>query len=235
MRTASPGGFPLFFQEANFFRQENVMKEHVRCKACGYLMDKDALGEVCPACGVKKEMFEPWEDKVGAARRMWLELHVHPIVVHLSNAFAPILLMLAVAYPLIPTTYHLTYFWPIIQFLTWTFPLWVLGSYVTGLVDGKVRYRKVTTPRLSQKMVLGMVFLVASVVQAVLVTIGNFEGPESFGLWLGYVIAAFVSLVIASVLGKWGSALFNAAMPGDKVFLGKKKKKPAAPAKPAAP
>ena len=91
------------------------MKEHVRCKACGYILEKDALGEVCPACGVKKEMFEPWEDKVGAARRLWLDLHVHPIVVHLPNAISPMLVLLALAYPLIPASMHASFFWPVIQ------------------------------------------------------------------------------------------------------------------------
>jgi len=204
------------------------MKEHVRCKACGYILEKDALGEVCPACGVKKEMFEPWEDKVGAARRLWLDLHVHPIVVHLPNAISPMLVLLALAYPLIPASMHASFFWPVIQFLSWIFPLMVLGAFLTGIIDGKVRYRKLSTPRLLQKSVLGTIFVVASIVVAVLPAIGNFEGEANFGLWLGYVITSVVSLVAASVLGKWGAHLVGGVMPGEKVFLGKKKKKVAA-------
>ena len=201
------------------------MKEHVRCKACGYIMEKDALGEVCPACGVKKEMFEPWEDKVGAVRRFYLELHIHPIVVHLPNSFAPVLLLLAVAYPFLPVAYQMPYLWPVIQLLSWIFPVTVLGGFLSGLVDGKVRYRKVTTPLLSKKMIVGSVFIVASIVQATLVSLTTF-GEGFTGAWAGYLVISFLSLVAASILGKWGSSLFSSAMPGDKVFLGKKKKKP---------
>jgi len=208
------------------------MKEQVRCKACGYIMEKDALGDVCPACGVKKEMFEPWEDKVGAARRFYLELHVHPIIVHLPNSISPILLLVALAFPLFPG--FQTYLWPTLQLLSWLFPLAVFGGFASGLVDGKVRYRKVTTPLLLKKIILGTLLFIVSIVQAVLVSVTSNFGPGNGGLWTAYVIAALVSLVLASVLGKWGSSLFSAAMPGDKVFLGKKKK-PAAKAAPKAP
>ena len=207
------------------------MKEQVRCKACGYIMDKNALGEVCPACGVKKEMFEPWEDKVGAVRRLYLELHVHPIIIHLPNSLAPILVLVALAFPLFPQ--FQAYLWPVVQLLSWVFPVTVLGGFVSGVVDGKVRYRKVTTPLLLKKIILGSLLFVVSVLQAILVSVTTGFGPGAGGLWTAYVIAALVSLVLASVLGKWGSTLFNAAMPGDKVFLGKKKKKPAAKVAPA--
>jgi hypothetical protein len=195
-------------------------------------MEKDALGDVCPACGVKKEMFEPWEDKVGAARRFYLELHVHPIIVHLPNSISPILLLVALAFPLFPG--FQTYLWPTLQLLSWLFPLAVFGGFASGLVDGKVRYRKVTTPLLLKKIILGTLLFIVSIVQAVLVSVTSNFGPGNGGLWTAYVIAALVSLVLASVLGKWGSSLFSAAMPGDKVFLGKKKK-PAAKAAPKAP
>jgi len=208
------------------------MKEQVRCKACGYIMEKDALVDVCPACGVKKEMFEPWEDKVGAARRFYLELHLHPIIIHIPNSLAPILLLVALAFPFVPQ--FQTYLWPTLQLLSWLFPLAVFGGFASGVVDGKVRYRKVTAPLLLKKIILGTLLFVVSIVQAVLVSVTTGFGPGTGGLWTGYVIAALASLVLASVLGKWGSSLFSAAMPGDKVFLGKKKK-PAAKAAPKAP
>jgi phage FluMu protein Com len=213
-----------------------MKEEMVRCKACGYVMAKASLSDVCPACGVKKEMFEPWEDKVGHARRFWLELHVHPIIVHLPNSFAPILLILAAVYPFVPAAYQVPFLWPVVQLLSWIFPVVVLGGFLSGLVDGKVRYRKVTTPLLFRKILFGSLFIVASVVMAVLVSVANF-GPGSTAVYAGYLVASLVSMAAASVLGKWGASLFNAAMPGDKVFLGKKKKPAAkaAPAQPAAP
>ena len=199
------------------------MKEMVRCKACGFILEKGTLGEVCPACGVKKEMFEPWADKVGEVRRLWLDLHVHPIVVHIPQTLAVFLLLLAVAYPLVPETLRSASLWPMIQPMAWLFPLSVLGGYVSGLVDGKVRYRKLSAPLLMRKAVVGIVFFVASLFQAALVTAGNF-GPGSLAVWLAFLVTSVVSLGCAGILGKWGASLFIGAMPGDKVFLKNKKK-----------
>jgi hypothetical protein len=117
-----------------------------------------------------------------------------------------------------------------VQFLGWLFPVAVLGGFVTGLADGKVRYRKVTTPRLFQKIVVGSVLILSSLVQALLVSVGNFG---TLNLWLGFLVASAVSMACCAVLGIWGARLVAGAMPGDKIFMGKKKKK--VPAKAAAP
>ena len=52
-------------------------------------------------------------------------------------------------------------------------------------------------------------------------------------MWLGYLTAAAVSLGSAAILGIWGAKLVHGVMPGDKIFMGKKKK-PAAKAAPKA-
>jgi rubredoxin len=206
------------------------MKDKVRCKACGYILDKDALGEVCPACGVKKEMFEPWDDKVGAVRRAWIEFDLHPVVVHAPETLALLLLLGTLVFPLFSAGAQTTYLWPVIQLLSWIFPVTVLGGYLTGLADGKVRYRKVTTPLLLQKIIVGAVFILASLTQALLASVANFA---TLSLWLGYLAAAAVSMACGAILGKWGATLVVGAMPGDKIFMGKKKKKPAAKTAPA--
>ena len=67
------------------------MKDYVRCKACGYIMERSKLGDKCPACGVSATMFEPYDDKLSEKRRRLLDIHVHPIVVHFPQAFAAFL------------------------------------------------------------------------------------------------------------------------------------------------
>ena len=207
------------------------MKELVRCKACGYVMEKSALGEVCPACGVKAQMFEPFEEKVTGLRHLLLELDIHPITVHLPETLAALLLLFTLVFPLIPANLQAQFLWPTAQILSWLFPLSVAAGFVTGLWDAKVRYRKVTTPILVRKIGLGVLLFLTSIAQAVLVSVG--PGFQSFGLWLGYLIVSAISLGLGSILGKIGVKLIHGAMPGDKIFLGKKKKKQ--PAKPAAP
>ncbi len=187
------------------------MKEKVRCKACGYILEKDALGDICPACGVKKEMFERWEDKVGEFRRHWLEVDFHPVMVHFPEALGVLLLLLSLSFPIFSSDIQSRYLWPSIFLLSWLFPVTVLGGFLTGLADAKVRYRKVTTPALLNKIILGSLLILSSATQATLVTAGNFSTAT---MWIGYLAAAVVSVASAAILGIWGAKLMVGVMPG---------------------
>lgn len=204
------------------------MKELVRCKACGYILEKDALGEVCPACGVKKEMFEPWDDKVGELRRFILEKHLHPVIVHAPQALTFLLLIVGVLYPLFGAGLQTQFLWPTVVVMTWMLPISIVLTILSGFFDAMVRYRKVATPALIQKQILGYLLLAASIVMTILVSNGSFA---SLTIWLAYVVANLVAMATSALLGIRGSKLTHAAMPGDKIFM--KKKKPAAKKAPA--
>lgn len=206
------------------------MKDMVRCKACGYIMEKDSLVDICPACGVKKEMFEPWEDKVGALRRFILDKHLHPVIVHAPQALTFLLLLLSAAFPLFGADLQNTYLWPAVVVMSWLLPITIVATILSGFFDAMVRYRKVATPALLQKQILGYLLLAASVVMVVLASSGTFA---SLTIWLSYLAANLVAMATSAILGIKGSKLTHAAMPGDKIFM--KKKKPAAKAAPKAP
>jgi hypothetical protein len=208
------------------------MKELVRCKACGYIMEKDALGEVCPACGVKKEMFEPWEDKVGALRRTILEIDLHPVVVHAPQALTFLLLLLGAAFPLFGAGFQQTYLLPTIVVMTWMLPVALVATILTGMFDAMVRYRKIATPALLQKQILGYLFVAASIVMLYVLSTGSLASVTS---WLSYVVANVVAMAVSSLLGIKGVKLTKGVMPGDKIFMKKKKKTAAKPAAPKAP
>jgi hypothetical protein len=73
------------------------MKEFVRCRPCGFVMEAGKLGDVCPACGLPRKVFEPYREKVSRNRLMLLNLDLHPIVIHLSQALViaiPLLVIL---------------------------------------------------------------------------------------------------------------------------------------------
>jgi uncharacterized membrane protein len=202
-----------------------MKEEMVRCKACGYVMAKSSLGEVCPACGVKKEMFEPWEDKVGELRRFILDKHLHPVIVHAPQALVFLLLILTVLFPLFGADLQKTYLWPAVVVMTWLLPIAIVATILSGFFDAMVRYRKVATPALLQKQLLGYLLLAASIAMTVLVSVGTFA---SLGLWLSSLAANLVAMAASALLGLKGALLTHAAMPGDKIFM--KKKKPAAKA-----
>ena len=110
-------------------------------------------------------MFEPYTDPVSEKRRMILGLHIHPIMVHFPQAFAITLFLLAA----------LSYFAPLaikealfdsIQVISFLLPFFVVLSLLTGLFDGKIRFRKVTTPFLKKKIIIGPLFLIISIALA---------------------------------------------------------------------
>ena len=60
-------------------------------------MAEEKLGDTCPACGVSREMFEPYADPVGESRRRILDMHLHPIAVHFPTSFAAAIVVLLIA------------------------------------------------------------------------------------------------------------------------------------------
>ncbi len=48
-------------------------------------MESDKLGDVCPACGMPRKVFEPYRERVSLNRLMMLNLDLHPIAIHLSQ------------------------------------------------------------------------------------------------------------------------------------------------------
>ena len=141
------------------------MANLIRCKACGYVTREGKIKDICPACGVPAKMFEPYTDPVSEKRRLILDLHIHPIMVHFPQAFAITLFLLAV----------LSYFAPpaikgmlfnSIQVISFLLPYFVVLSLLTGLFDGKIRFRKVTTPFLKKKIIIGLIFLITSIALA---------------------------------------------------------------------
>ena len=62
------------------------MKELVRCRPCGFVIEADKLGDVCPACGMPRKVFEPYRERVSRNRLKLLNFDLHPIAIHLSQA-----------------------------------------------------------------------------------------------------------------------------------------------------
>jgi uncharacterized membrane protein/rubredoxin len=185
------------------------MASLVRCKACGYIMDGSKVKDSCPACGLPKTVFEPYNKKISPGRKLLLDQHIHPVAVH----FPQVLLFLAAFMPLCfmaagepyRSEFAIIAKWSILA-LPWT----VLLGFVTGLMDGKMRFKKLGTPLLIRKMVAGIIFQVLSFVIFAVYCLYGFAGQAP---WL-IVVLSVVSLPFAIYLGKAGSSLFTAVMPG---------------------
>jgi rubredoxin len=186
------------------------MAEMMRCKSCGYVIEAKKLGEVCPACGVPKKMFESWADPVSPKRRAALDLDLHPIVVHFPVAFTAAALVVAIFVLAFPTVLGV-----VVKSVHYVFVavLWlmVIAGLLSGLYDGKLRFRRVTTPLLKRKIRIALLFLVFSLAAAVL----TFVVP-GLPVWVRALDVFLLAncLLCAVGLGKIGTRLVTAMFPG---------------------
>ena len=152
------------------------MKQYVRCKACGYIMEADKVGKLCPACGVPAKAFEPYEERISEKRKRVLDLHIHPIVVHLAQGLAPLIVLFAIVLAILGEGALKTTLVQATRVLAAFLPLSVILAFAAGLIDGNLRFHKVTTPLLVKKMIFGALFFVLSLGAAALALFVGLDG-----------------------------------------------------------
>jgi len=188
------------------------MANLIRCKACGYVTCEGKIKDVCPACGVPAKMFEPYTDPVSEKRRMILGLHIHPVMVHFPQAFSISLFFLMVVSYFSPVKIEWMLFDTILV-ISSLLPYFVILSIITGLLDGIIRFRKVTTPLLKKKIILGVLLLMTSI------TISFVTFSEQLLVTASTAYEILTLLTIAAVacctgLGLIGGQLMDAKFPG---------------------
>jgi hypothetical protein len=183
----------------------------VRCKTCGYVMEAGKVGEKCPACGVSAKQFEPYDDKLSDRRRLLMSLDIHPVVVHLPQAFAASLVVLAALLSVLADGPFRLELLDAARVLGAVLPFSVAAAFAAGLFDGKLRFRRVITPVLIRKMIVGGFFFLASLAGGGLAV---FEGLTTRSALAGFGVAEILSLIAGSTLGIWGSRLVGARLPG---------------------
>jgi hypothetical protein len=184
------------------------MANLIRCKACGYVTKEGNIKDVCPACGVPAKMFEPYTDPLSEKRRRIIDLHSHPIIVHFPQAFALTLFILAILLFIAPSQIKdaLCY---TMKVLSLFLPFFVVLSFLTGLLDGKTRFRKVTTPFLKKKIIIGLIFFISSIALAALAFTKQFPSPPILGYFtLLTIIAAGCTVSLGFIGGRLAEAKF---------------------------
>ncbi len=190
------------------------MAQLVRCKACGFILEKGKLKDVCPACGAKKEAFEDYTPNISEARWKKLNFHIHPIVVHFAQAFGPILILLGFAMFVFESLFGVPLL-VLMRFLALLYPFTVLFAIPSGVFDGKTRFKKIT-PILKTKLVIGVTFLILTIIMAI-IAIPEPVAPygianNGFQFW-GILILSVLTFFCEGLLGKIGSSLMCAKMP----------------------
>ncbi|MFX0210217.1 MAG: hypothetical protein ACFFDT_29825 [Candidatus Hodarchaeota archaeon] len=186
-------------------------KQYEICRVCGYVRTAGKGGD-CPACGVRETAFVPFRHKASFNRRTFLKLDVHPVAVHFTISYTAVTALLFVL--LLFTDKLLGVPIQGIFDLQVTFlPLLIAGGGITGLIDGKIRFRKIKTPYLLRKIVLGCILLVTSIILFLLHVIS--QGDNTFLLIEGLLIS--VAFILASYLGWIGAELICPIVPMGKI------------------
>jgi len=210
-----------------------IDEELVRCRPCGYVMKESDLGDVCPACGLPRNVFEPYRERVSANRLLILSLDIHPIAIHLSQTFValtPLLIFFHMVFP----NFQETIAHSVITFSIWALPLSLVLSFISGIVDGITRFKTLRTPLLKSKIIFSIAILILSFTQLIIFT------PNEYNLVT--IVISLASLGCAVKLGLLGKHLIDVILPG--TYVRRKKKsskyapkgkadKPAAAVKPA--
>jgi len=188
---------------------ESTGKKLVICSVCGYISEEGQLGEMCPACGVAKTAFQPYVDEISAKRRKVLNLHLHNIVVHFPQAFSILMLFLIFMAFFIRGSLQ-SEFMTAAKILSIFLPLSVLASILSGVLDGKNRFKRTDTPILKKKLIVGIIFLVFSIVVLLILNFSNLLLP-----WRLVVFALTALCALSSLfLGYNGGRLAGLEVPG---------------------
>ena len=186
------------------------MEEYIFCKACGYIMVKSHFAGKCPACGIPGEaLFEPYTKKISPGRRFLLDQHIHPIAVH----FPQVLILIALLLPLIalvtgdPLREQLQI---VARLAIFVLPLTVFGGIATGLFDGRLRFKRVTTPLLVRKIIASVILQILSFIILGVYLNNGFSGNA---VWLIAALSA-AGTGCSVFLGRTGASMFSAFLPG---------------------
>jgi hypothetical protein len=181
------------------------MKELLRCRPCGFVIDADKLGDVCPACGMPRKVFEPYRERVSRNRLILLNIDLHPIAIHLSQA-------LVIAIPVLAIITNLfKQFQPeilnnVLIFSVVVFPFTLILAIITGVIDGLTRFKTLATPILRVKIIFSLIILSLSIVMFFIAPQGN--------LYILTIALSILSLGAGFQLGLWGKKLINVILPG---------------------
>lgn len=168
-------------------------------------MEADKLGDVCPACGLPRKVFEPYRERVSMNRLRLLNLDLHPIAIHLSQALVIAIPLLVLVTHFVPGLYP-EVLQNVLTFSIVLFPFTLVLAIITGIIDGLTRFKTLKTPLLRVKIIFSIIILTLSILI-------YFVAPRE-NLHFLTIVLSILSLGAGIQLGLWGKKLINVILPG---------------------
>lgn len=180
------------------------------CSVCGYIINEGYKGDTCPACGVAKSAFQPYVDRMSPQRRKILNLHMHNILVHFPQAFSLLMLFLIFMSLFLKGSIKFEFI-TTFKILSIFLPLSVVVSIISGVIDGKTRFKRITTPILKRKITAAILFLIFSLAVVVLLHISNIAPALLLRL---LIVLTGICALCSLFLGYNGGHLSGKEVPG---------------------
>lgn len=183
--------------------------ELLRCKACGYVINSKKLRDICPACGVPKSAFETYKENISSRRKLILGLNLHPIAVHFPQAFAIVISAFIIFDMLFNPSFGFNLMITV-KVLSIILPLTVLAALCCGIIDGKTRFKKLSTPILIKKIAIGSTLLMVSIAVAYIALFYDIE----IKLKISLLLLSGGCVICEILLAELGKTLMNAKLQG---------------------
>jgi hypothetical protein len=184
------------------------VKEYLKCKACGYIISSDDPTDVCPACGLARKVFEDYKYNLSPRRKFILDMDFHAIMVHLPQTIAVLIPFFGILSLVTDAGIGIKFLYTV-EAITYLLPLTVAAALLSGLFDGRIRFKKLNTPALKKKIVFGSGLFAVSAVMAYIAYSTDIKAAlfPLMGL-------SIVCLGIEFVLARTGIKLMFAWLPG---------------------
>ncbi|NHJ39918.1 hypothetical protein [Candidatus Hodarchaeum mangrovi] len=179
------------------------------CKVCGFIRPA-GKGGICSACGARERAFIPFEHKASKNRREYLKFDVHPVIVHFTVSYTATMVILFLINEFITDNILGMEISPALDLIILLLPLLVMLAGITGLIDGKVRYRKLLTPYLRLKISMGVALFIDSLF---ILLFHIFIASQNGLFFILKVILILAAIGLASGLGWFGTKLVGFIVP----------------------
>ena len=186
------------------------MRKLFKCRVCGYVVGRKESPDVCPACGVKGKIFEEYESPISKKRRIALELNIHSVMVHLPIAFVSSMFLISVL-RIIGFINDRSVFMGMLRAIVLILPFVAIFATIAGMLDGKLRFKRINTPHLKKKLVLACFFILVSIS---LFVIQYFLDLDRSTYNIVVLIYSIALLGIATPLGLIGGRLLDSKVRG---------------------
>jgi len=137
-----------------------------------------------------------------------MDLDFHPIMIHLPQAITALIPFFGILSLITDASWGIKFLYSI-EIITYLLPLTVIAAIIAGIIDGKNRFKKLNTPALKKKIILGTILMIiTSAMSYLLFSMGI---KDALFPVIGLSIIAMGN---EALLSKIGIKLINAYLPG---------------------